>query len=203
MRSNSAAPISASMTRRWACSRDASTDRAGRSISTDRSATARRGRYAFRAKVSSAARNGFTIISAMSCRRGRTAYRSVRRSSVRSCAPFRIRADNPARYRRPAWSRRFTQSERIRSEARALADFDVLIAGAGPAGSATAISLAAFAPALRVALIDSPVAAAPIGETLPPQIKPVLRHLDVWEAFASDGHLPSYRTVSAWGGAGL
>jgi flavin-dependent dehydrogenase len=96
------------------------------------------------------------------------------------------------------------QSERIRSEARALADFDVLIAGAGPAGSATAISLAAFAPALRVALIDAPTTeTVPIGETLPPQIEPVLRHLDIWEAFVADGHRPSYRTVSAWGGAGL
>jgi 2-polyprenyl-6-methoxyphenol hydroxylase-like FAD-dependent oxidoreductase len=85
-----------------------------------------------------------------------------------------------------------------------VADFDVVIAGAGPAGSATAISLAAFAPRLRVALIAAPSPeAVPVGETLPPQIKPILQHLDVWEAFTADGHRPSYRTVSAWGGAEL
>jgi 2-polyprenyl-6-methoxyphenol hydroxylase-like FAD-dependent oxidoreductase len=35
-----------------------------------------------------------------------------------------------------------------------MADFDVLIAGAGPAGCATALSLADFAPGLRVCLLD-------------------------------------------------
>jgi flavin-dependent dehydrogenase len=85
-----------------------------------------------------------------------------------------------------------------------LADFDVLIAGAGPAGAATAISLADFAPGLRVALADSPTAdGLRVGETLPPQIKPMLEHLKVWEAFAADRHRPSYRTVSAWGGPEL
>ena len=85
-----------------------------------------------------------------------------------------------------------------------LADFDVMIAGAGPAGSATAISLAAFAPRLRIALVGAPAdEAAPIGETLPPQIEPVLRHLGVWQTFVAAGHRPSYRTISAWGGAEL
>jgi len=40
-----------------------------------------------------------------------------------------------------------------------MADFDVLIAGAGPAGCATALSLADFAPDLRVGLIDG----GPVG----------------------------------------
>ena len=77
--------------------------------------------------------------------------------------------------------------------------FDVLIAGAGPAGAATAISLADFAPDLRVALVDAPREGLRIGETLPPQIEPILEHLKVRGAFAADGHRPSYRTVSAWG----
>ena len=63
--------------------------------------------------------------------------------------------------------------------------FDVLIAGAGPAGAATAISLARFAPDLRVCIAD---AAADdglrVGETLPPRIKPILEHLGVWHTFA-------------------
>jgi 2-polyprenyl-6-methoxyphenol hydroxylase-like FAD-dependent oxidoreductase len=82
--------------------------------------------------------------------------------------------------------------------------FDVLIAGAGPAGAATAISLADFAPPLRVGLVGVPATdAVRVGETLPPQIKPVLEHLKVWQAFEADRHRPSYRTVSAWGGVEL
>jgi flavin-dependent dehydrogenase len=85
-----------------------------------------------------------------------------------------------------------------------LSEFDVLIAGAGPAGAATAISLADFAPDLRVCLVGAPTTdALRVGETLPPQIKPVLDHLKVWRAFEADRHRPSYRTVSAWGGPEL
>jgi 2-polyprenyl-6-methoxyphenol hydroxylase-like FAD-dependent oxidoreductase len=85
-----------------------------------------------------------------------------------------------------------------------LAEFDVLIAGAGPAGAATAISLADFAPELRVGIAD---AAATdhlrVGETLPPQIEALLQHLGLWPAFEADRHRPSYRMVSAWGGPEL
>lgn len=76
----------------------------------------------------------------------------------------------------------------------------MLIAGAGPAGAATAISLGGFAPDLRVALIDAPTAdGLRVGEILPPQIRTILEHLRVWQTFSADGHRPSYRTVSAWG----
>src|SRR2546422_9913481 len=64
----------------------------------------------------------------------------------------------------------------------AVADFDVLIAGAGPAGCAGAISLADFAPGLSVCLVDAPQGFR-IGETVPPQIRPVLEHLGVWRSF--------------------
>jgi 2-polyprenyl-6-methoxyphenol hydroxylase-like FAD-dependent oxidoreductase len=85
-----------------------------------------------------------------------------------------------------------------------LAVFDVMIAGAGPAGAATAISLADFAPGLRVCIADAPCAdGLRVGETVPPQIEPLLRHLGLWPAFAADRHRPSYRTVSAWGGPEL
>jgi flavin-dependent dehydrogenase len=81
-----------------------------------------------------------------------------------------------------------------------LADFDVTIVGAGPAGCATAISLADFAPELSVCLIDGATAGGiGIGETVPPPIEPMLRHLGLFEQFAADGHRPSYRTLSAWG----
>jgi 2-polyprenyl-6-methoxyphenol hydroxylase-like FAD-dependent oxidoreductase len=83
-------------------------------------------------------------------------------------------------------------------------DCDVLIAGAGPAGCATAISLSQFAPDLRVVLADAaPGQALRIGEAVPPPIKPVLEHLGLWGAFTADGHCPSYRTLSAWGSAHL
>lgn len=84
-----------------------------------------------------------------------------------------------------------------------MADFDVLIAGVGPAGCAAAISLGDFAPNLRVGLIGAPPSGPRIGETVPPQIKPMLDHLGLWPAFAADRHAPSYRTLSAWGGLTL
>jgi flavin-dependent dehydrogenase len=85
-----------------------------------------------------------------------------------------------------------------------LADVDVFIAGAGPAGCATAISLAQFAPELRVALADAPPREElRIGETVPPPIRTVLRHLGVWERFERDGHCRSYRTLAAWGSGEL
>lgn len=81
-----------------------------------------------------------------------------------------------------------------------MADFDVFIAGAGPGGSATAISLGQFAPELSVGLADAPRREAlRIGEAVPPPIKPILDHLGVWPTFEADGHSPSYRTLSAWG----
>jgi len=85
-----------------------------------------------------------------------------------------------------------------------VANFDVLIAGAGPAGCATALSLANFAPELQVGLVDASVAGyRPIGETVPPPIRPALVHLGIWDAFIAAGHCPSYRTVAAWGDSRL
>jgi flavin-dependent dehydrogenase len=84
------------------------------------------------------------------------------------------------------------------------ADFDVAIAGAGPAGCATAISLADHAPDLRVCLVDAPASdALRVGETVPPLIRPILAHLKLWTRFSADRHAPSYRTLSAWGSAEL
>jgi flavin-dependent dehydrogenase len=81
-----------------------------------------------------------------------------------------------------------------------MTDVDVLIAGAGPAGCAAAISLAQFSPSLRVCLVDGAPADAPhIGETVPPPIKPMLEHLALWDRFEVDRHCASYRTLSAWG----
>jgi 2-polyprenyl-6-methoxyphenol hydroxylase-like FAD-dependent oxidoreductase len=81
-----------------------------------------------------------------------------------------------------------------------MACFDVLIAGGGPAGCATAISLADFAPSLQVGLIDpAEHGKLRIGETVPPHIKPTLVHLGLWKQFDRDGHCSSYRTMASWG----
>jgi 2-polyprenyl-6-methoxyphenol hydroxylase-like FAD-dependent oxidoreductase len=89
---------------------------------------------------------------------------------------------------------------RTTKAANCVEEYDVLIAGAGCAGCATAISLSAFAPQLKVCLIGpSPVAGVwRIGETLPPLAEPVLQHLGLWSQFVSAGHYASYRTLSAW-----
>ena len=85
-----------------------------------------------------------------------------------------------------------------------MADLDVLIAGSGPAGCATALSLATFAPELRIGLVDpSRRDEARIGETVPPYINPILAHLGVWNEFIGGGHCPSYRTMAAWGDSRL
>lgn len=79
-------------------------------------------------------------------------------------------------------------------------DFDVVVAGAGPAGCAAALSLATSAPELRVCLAGPlSVAEVRVGETVPPPIAPILAHLNLRERFLADGHCPSYRTLSAWG----
>jgi 2-polyprenyl-6-methoxyphenol hydroxylase-like FAD-dependent oxidoreductase len=84
-----------------------------------------------------------------------------------------------------------------------VAPLDVLIGGAGPAGGAVALSLASFAPELRVGLVDGVRPDVRVGETVAPQIEPVLAHLDLWQTFTQSGHCPSYRTMTAWGDARL
>lgn len=93
--------------------------------------------------------------------------------------------------------------------------FDVAIVGAGPAGCAAAISIGDFAPELSLCLVGPELfvaevpdghqseAQARIGESVPPQIEPILAHLGLSASFAADGHLPSYRTASAWGSEAL
>lgn len=79
--------------------------------------------------------------------------------------------------------------------------FDVAVIGAGPAGSACAISLRAHAPSLSVALIEASHFEEPRhGETLSPAARPMLRHLGVLDAFRAAGHAEVHGTAAAWGG---
>lgn len=76
----------------------------------------------------------------------------------------------------------------------------MFIAGAGPAGAATAISLKAVAPKLRICLADPGRASSfRVGESVPPLAKRFIDHLGLSAAFAEGGHCPSFRTASAWG----
>lgn len=75
--------------------------------------------------------------------------------------------------------------------------FDVLVAGAGPAGSAAALDLSRRG--LSVALIEQDNYQAPrVGETLPPMIRHPLMALGVWERFRECEPLESYGIRTAW-----
>ncbi|MCM0021102.1 MAG: tryptophan 7-halogenase [Tagaea sp.] len=82
-------------------------------------------------------------------------------------------------------------------------DWDAIVIGAGPAGSALARRLAARhrvmllerAPSLGAARVPS---AWRIGESLPGAAGVLLRRLGLFERFAAAGHAPRGATVSAW-----
>lgn len=75
---------------------------------------------------------------------------------------------------------------------------DVAVIGAGPAGSATALTLARAG--VSVAVFEKETGSGwKIGEGLPPVARQVLQRLGVWERFVADNHLASYGNCSAWG----
>lgn len=76
---------------------------------------------------------------------------------------------------------------------------DTLIAGAGPAGAAAALSLKKMAPELSVCIIDPRRRAAPVGEGLPPSAAPILKELGLWEDFLSQNHQEAHHSSAAWG----
>lgn len=77
----------------------------------------------------------------------------------------------------------------------------MLIAGSGPAGAATALTLRKMAPALRIAIADPAPKAVRIGEGLPPPAGPMLKELGLWDAFIAQGHLEAHQTQAVWGAA--
>jgi flavin-dependent dehydrogenase len=82
------------------------------------------------------------------------------------------------------------------------AEVDAAIVGGGPAGAATAIALARAG--LRAAVIEaSDYASFRVGETVPADLRGVLRELGAWESFAADAHLASAGNASAWGSGEL
>jgi flavin-dependent dehydrogenase len=83
-----------------------------------------------------------------------------------------------------------------------LASFDIIVAGAGPAGAAAARALAMCAPDLTVAVI-APEQPRGHGEVLSPLVQPVLRELGLWPAFLAQGYASSHRTFTCWDEDGL
>ena len=78
--------------------------------------------------------------------------------------------------------------------------FDVVVIGAGPAGSLTAMILARQG--CRVAMFDRKRSGSfSVGETLPPQTSRLLADLGLLKRFVSQGHRRSPGIVSAWGSA--
>lgn len=79
---------------------------------------------------------------------------------------------------------------------------DVLVVGGGPAGAAVALLLArAGVDALLVEREPGP--RERIGETLPPDARPLLEELGLWERFLATGPLAVAANQSVWGSVTL
>src|SRR4029077_4415293 len=75
--------------------------------------------------------------------------------------------------------------------------WDVVVAGAGPAGAVAAVRLARAG--RRVLLADHPEAGCKIGEALPGAAVRLLRALDLPAPAPQGPHAPISGTLSAWG----
>ena len=81
-----------------------------------------------------------------------------------------------------------------------LPEFDVAVVGAGPAGAATARGLAQAG--VRVVLLEKSCFDRPrVGESLAPDVQPMLKALGLWPEFCALQPLPSFGNRSAWGSA--
>jgi len=76
--------------------------------------------------------------------------------------------------------------------------FDIAVVGGGPAGATTSLCLARMG--WHVGIFErSTFEDDRLGETLPPEVSPVLRRLGLWEAFQAQSPLESPGIVSTWG----
>jgi 2-polyprenyl-6-methoxyphenol hydroxylase-like FAD-dependent oxidoreductase len=77
--------------------------------------------------------------------------------------------------------------------------YAVAIVGAGPAGCATAIALAAHGIEDVVVVDMAPQTSWRIGEAIPPAGRQALIELGMWEDFLADCHLSSAGSCASWG----
>jgi len=76
--------------------------------------------------------------------------------------------------------------------------YQVIIAGAGPAGLATSLTLSSYS--ISHCLIDMNISAvSKVGDALPPNAKPLLKQLGILELLDSKRHSPYYGNNSIWG----
>ncbi len=77
--------------------------------------------------------------------------------------------------------------------------YKIAIIGAGPAGSSCAIALSNEG-VKNILLVDSgEYDKFRIGESIPPEIKPIFLKLGIYKAFLSEKHDPCYGSCSYWG----
>jgi flavin-dependent dehydrogenase len=78
-----------------------------------------------------------------------------------------------------------------------LVEVDVVVVGAGPAGSVAALNLA---PTRSVLLIEQrPAGLVRVGESLPPAAGRLLADMGLLDAFLAEGHEPAYGNRAVWG----
>jgi flavin-dependent dehydrogenase len=80
---------------------------------------------------------------------------------------------------------------------------DVVVVGGGIAASATSIALARKGVRVCLSYLAHTRPRLAVGETVPPDVRKVLRELGLWENFLGQRHEPSLGSCSAWGGAEL
>jgi flavin-dependent dehydrogenase len=81
------------------------------------------------------------------------------------------------------------------------AGYDVLVLGGGPAGLAAALRIRQKSPASVLVVEACAGSRERVGETVPPDILPLLHQLGLAESFRRSGHLPCPGGISSWGRA--
>jgi flavin-dependent dehydrogenase len=85
----------------------------------------------------------------------------------------------------------------------ASAQFDVVVLGAGPAGCATALSLAQNGVARILLVAPTRDPDFRVGESVPPDIRVPLDALGLWDEFLRQGHETCLGSCASWGTAAL